>query len=514
MKNMKKTTTSENVWNWVAIIALGTLLTNPLQAKPTNTPPLKLKVDSQPISKEGSRMASFAPVIKKTSPSVVNIYSTKMVRTNPNSRGNPLYNDPLFRRFFGPNPEEEEENPGRGNRRNNRTRPEQSLGSGVIVTSDGFIMTNNHVVEGADEIQVVLQGGQEYTAKVIGTDAPTDSAVLKIEATNLPALTLGNSDHLEVGDVVLAIGNPFGIGQTVTMGIVSAIGRGDLGITAYEDFIQTDASINPGSSGGALVDAEGRLVGINTAILSRTGGNQGVGFAVPINMARGVIERLAATGKVSRGLLGVKPDRITPEQAKYFKLKDLNGALITEVSPKSPAEEAGLKPYDVVTEVSGKKVTDDRHLRLIISQTSPGTTVALKVIRDAKEMEIKVKLAELGARETKEDEVKDTIEKNIEKPDSLDGVEVGDISPQDRKELGIPAEVKGALVTDVDEDSTSWKAGVRPGQVILELDRKLVANAEEAVKQSGRAKGPQTMARIWTRQGVRILMIENKKTEK
>lgn len=513
---MRRLTTSRIGWSLVAVLALGTIFTNPVQAKTTNNPPLKLKVESQPVSKEGSKMTSFAPVIKKTSPSVVNIYSTKMVRSNPNSRGNPLYNDPLFRRFFGQNPEEEEaeENPGRGGRKNNRTRPEQSLGSGVIVTADGYIMTNNHVVDGADEIQVVLQGGREFKAKVVGTDAPTDSAVLKIEATDLPALTLGNSDHLEVGDIVLAIGNPFGIGQTVTMGIISAIGRGDLGITAYEDFIQTDASINPGSSGGALVDTEGRLIGINTAILSRTGGNQGVGFAVPINMARGVIERLASTGKVARGLLGVKPDRITAEQAKYFKLKDQTGAIITEVSPKSPAEEAGLKPYDVITEVSGKKVTDDRHLRLIISQTSPGTTVVLKVIRDAKESDIKVKLAELGAREITREETKEIIEKEIEKPDSLDGVEVGDISAQDRRDLGIPSDIKGALVTDVDEDSTSWKAGIRPGQVILELDRKLVTNAEDAIKQSARAKGSQTMARVWTRQGTRIVLIENKKTEK
>ncbi len=510
---MTKSFVSRLGWGLLASWMLGNLGVVNLEAKTTNNPPLKLKIENQAISKVGERM-SFAPIIKKASPSVVNIYSTKMVKVNPGTRGNPLYNDPLFRRFFGQIPEdEEEENPNRGNRKGGRSRPEQSLGSGVIVTTDGYIMTNNHVVDGADEIQVVLQGGREFKAKVVGTDAPTDSAVLKIDATDLPALTLGNSDHLEVGDVVLAIGNPFGIGQTVTMGIVSAIGRGDLGITAYEDFIQTDASINPGSSGGALVDVEGRLVGINTAILSRTGGNQGVGFAVPINMARGVIERLATTGKVARGFLGVKPDRITAEQAKYFKLKDQNGAMVTEVSPKTPAEDAGLKPYDVITEVNGKKINDDRHLRLVVSQMSPGTIVVLKVTRDGKESDFKVKLGELGNRELGQPEIKD-LEPEIKDSDSLDGVEVGDITPQNRKELGIPPDINGALVTDVDEDSTSWKAGIRPGQVILELDRKTVTNAEEAIKQSAQAKGSQTMTRVWTRLGIRILLIDNKKTEK
>jgi S1-C subfamily serine protease len=253
----------------------------------------------------------------------------------------------------------------------------------VIVSADGYIITNNHVVEGADDVKVETASGTRYTAKVIGADAATDTAVIKIDAKDLPAITIGSSDGLEVGDVVLAIGNPFGIGQTVTMGIVSAVGRTDLDIlggAGYEDFIQTDAAINMGNSGGALIDAQGRLVGLNAAILSRTGGNVGVGFAVPINMARNVMESLTQYGHVSRGFLGIAPKRVTPALARQFNLPDATGALVEDFprtadggEGPSVARDAGIKIGDIIVEFNGKKITDDRHLRLIVSQTPPNT---------------------------------------------------------------------------------------------------------------------------------------------
>jgi serine protease Do len=327
-------------------------------------PTPKLNVQENPISRDTKFTTSFAPVIKKVAPSVVNIYSTKIVKEG--QRMIPFSDDPFFRRFFGDQFDDS---------RRPRAREEQSLGSGVIISEDGYILTNNHVVEGADEIKVVLADDRkEFEAKVVGTDPQTDVAVVKVEGKGLPAITIADSDQLEVGDVVLAIGNPFGVGQTVTTGIVSATGRGVgiLGREGYEDFIQTDASINPGNSGGALVDAEGRLVGINTAILSRGGGNQGVGFAVPADLARYVMERIVKDGKVVRAYLGVWMQPITPELAKEFGLApDTSGVLVSQVLPDGPAARAGLKDGDAIIEFNGKKVTDSRHLRLVVAQMAP-----------------------------------------------------------------------------------------------------------------------------------------------
>ena len=267
---------------------------------------------------------------------------------------------------------------------------------GIIASQDGYILTNNHVVQGANEIKVALADERTVLdAKIVGTDPQTDVAVIKIEAQKLPAITFTNSDQIEVGDVVLAIGDPFGVGQTVTMGIVSAKDRAGMGIVDYEDFIQTDASINPGNSGGALVDIDGRLVGINTAILSRTGGNQGIGFAVPVNLARYIMERLISDGKVTRGYLGVKIQTLTPELATQLKLSGQTGTLISEVTPNSPAEKAGLKKNDVVIEFDGKGVTDSRHFRLMVAELPPGSKVGVKVFRDGKQQTFTVELGEL-----------------------------------------------------------------------------------------------------------------------
>src|SRR6266481_5745055 len=326
----------QNVSNRVAVVTLGgalvlagSALAFSQKPKPEqfNAPP----VDERPLPREVGGHSSFSPVVKKVAPGVVKVFTTTKLH-NTAFNGPPGEMDDLLRRFFG------EPFQGRNPHREFGVPRQQGIGSGVIATKDGYILTNNHVVDGADEVKVALQDGREFTAKVIGRDPKTDIAVIKVDAKDLPAVTIADSDKVEVGDVVLAVGNPFGIGQTVTTGIVSATGRGGAIGLDYEDFIQTDAAINPGNSGGALVDTEGRLIGINTAILSRSGGNQGIGFAIPVNLARDVMGSLVTEGHVTRGYLGVMIQDVTPALAKEFKLKDdAHGALVGDVTPKSPA---------------------------------------------------------------------------------------------------------------------------------------------------------------------------------
>jgi serine protease Do len=469
----------------------------------TNSPP-QIKVDNTPIERETHGVTSYAPIVKRVAPSVVNIYSTRTVR----ERENPFLNDPFFRRFFGPNDDEDQgqgQGQGQGNRRRRqqpRSERSQSLGSGVIISSDGYILTANHVVEGADEVKVALaSGGQEFTAKVIGADAPTDVAVLKISAKDLPIVTMADSDKLEVGDVVLAIGNPFGVGQTVTMGIVSAVGRTALGINQYEDFIQTDAAINPGNSGGALVDAEGRLVGINTAIFSESGGYQGVGFAVPVDLARSVMDRLIKYGKVTRGYLGVDIQSLTPELAQEFNLPDQSGALVTDVEPGTPAAKAGIQNGDVIRELDGKKITDSQQLRLTISESAPGTKVTLNLLRGESgkkpaEKTITATLGTLPGQGNAKNENAPDEEKNSNY-DSLDGVEVTDIDSNARQQYSIPNNIHGAVVTSVDENSNSAEAGVREGDVIQEINHEPVKSADDAVRLSDKAHGSRVLLRVW-----------------
>jgi serine protease Do len=478
---------------WLLLIP-GTL------GKETERTPPKLNVDDTALTRQTKLATSFAPVIKKVGPSVVNIYAAKRIRQDVS----PLMRDPFFRRFFGL-PEEGE--PGR----RPPSRLEQSLGSGVIVSEDGYLLTNNHVVEGADEIKVVLQNERkEFDAKIIGRDPQTDIAVLKIEAKGLPAMTLTDSDKLEVGDVVLAIGNPFGVGQTVTMGIVGATGRGGFGIVQYEDFIQTDASINPGNSGGALVDADGRLVGINTFIISRTGGNQGIGFAVPINMARSVMDLLVREGKVTRGYLGVQLEpEITPDLAKALELSERRGALITEVVDDSPAAAAGLKPGDVIVEFNGRKVDDRRHLQLSVAQTPPGSKAELKALRDGKEKTFTLTVGEFPSSQLAGREGAD----EGQTADVLAGVEVSDLTPQLRRQYSVPQGVQGALVTDVEADSSAAEAGLRPGSVILEINRRPVAGANDAVRLGNGARGPSVLLRVWSNGGSRYLVIDTSKSK-
>jgi serine protease Do len=479
----------------------------------TNPPP-KVTIQDAPLSRDVKAGTSFAPVIKKVAPSVVNISSSMTIR----DRGgrNSLLEDPFFRRFFGD--DSTEQSPP-------HDRKAQSLGSGVIVSPDGYILTANHVVEGADKVKVVLASGdREYDARVVGTDPPTDIAVLKIEPkSNLPTVAIADSDKLEVGDAVLAIGNPFAIGQTVTMGIVSGVGRTGLGIAGYENFIQTDAAINPGNSGGALVDAEGRLIGINTAIMSRTGGNMGIGFAVPANLARYVMDELVAEGKVTRGYLGINIQPLTRDLAKLFHLPDeSSGVMVGGVSPDSPAEKAGLKDGDVILDFNGKKVSEPAVLQLQVSQARPGSKATLRILRNAEnakpvEKNLTATLIELPKENLVTENRSRSREHSQSGTDALDGVEVTDLDARVRRQVDIPRNVQGALVSNVSQDSNAAEAGLRPGDVILAIDHHPVHTSDEAVQLADKAKGEQILLQVWSRPGgqgpggTRFLPVDNTK---
>ncbi|CAB3759451.1 Do family serine endopeptidase [Paraburkholderia humisilvae] len=322
----------------------------------------------------GKLESSYADAAQKAMPAVVNVFSSKDGSLPPDPRAK----DPLFRYFFG------------DRNRRQQEQPAANLGSGVIVSSEGYILTNQHVVDGADQIEIALADGRTSEAKVIGVDPETDLAVLKVNMTNLPTITLGRMDQTRVGDVVLAIGNPFGVGQTVTMGIVSALGRNHLGINTFENFIQTDAPINPGNSGGALVDIHGNLLGINTAIYSRSGGSLGIGFAIPVSTARSVLESIITTGTVTRGWIGVEPQDVTPEIAESFGLEQKTGAIVAGVLKGGPADKAGIKPGDILVGVNGQDITDTTRLLNVIAQIKPGTGAKVHLVRKNKELDLTV----------------------------------------------------------------------------------------------------------------------------
>jgi serine protease Do len=472
-----------------------------------------INIDSTPIVRDARAVTSFAPVVKKAAPSVVNIFSTHIIHER--LYRNPLFNDPIFRQFFG-DPSDQ----GGGNQRE-VTRREQSLGSGIIISPDGYILTANHVVDGMDEIKVAIPDGKkEYTAKVVGTDPPTDVAVLKIDATGLPAITLGDSDQLEVGDVVLAIGNPFGIGQSVTMGIVSALERNirdfsEDGRVHIQDFIQTDAAINRGNSGGALVDAEGRLIGINTAIIpSGGGGNQGIGFAVPINLARSVMERLISGGKATHGYLGIRMQDMNADLAQQFNLSSQNGVLVDDVMPDGPAGQAGIKSGDVIVAFNGKAVDDGHSLQLAVTDCAPGSTATVKLIRNGAEKNLTLKLGELPDNITQND--KGHNPPGSATKDALDGVTVDDLNPDARQQLQVPDNVKGAIVTDVSQDSNAADAGLHPNDVIVEINHHPVAGTQDAVNLCEQARGRRILVKIWRRgddglAGTHFLSVDNTK---
>ncbi len=440
-------------------------------------------IDDSPLPREGPSVASFAPIVQKASSTVVSVFVVRKV--------SPEEELPLdeLRKFFGPfGPEPSPERPG--------------LGSGVIVSREGYILTNSHVVQETTEVEVGLPGNVRKPAKVIGSDPKTDIAVLKVEDGELPFATFGDSSKTRTGDVVLAIGNPFGVGQTVTMGIISATGRGDIGIEEYEDFLQTDAAINPGNSGGALIDARGRLVGINTAILSRTGGYQGIGFAVPANLARSIMTSLIREGKVRRGYLGVYVQDLTPELAKRFAAPPGAGALIGDVLKGSPAARAGLEPGDVIVSYEGKSVVDSRSLRLQIAQTPPGRRVALGLSRGGTTREVSVELKQLSEEEEQVEEGRPA-----QGTDLLSGVEVEDLTEDVRAQLRIPRSISGALVSDVAPASPAGEAGLRRGDVIIEMDQKPIRSARQAVSAARAAKGDGVLLRVWVGGGTRYVLV-------
>lgn len=437
-----------------------------------------LHVDPSPVSDGKSAVVtSYADVVEPVQKAVVSIYSTKIVKER-------IQMNPLLRQFFGDLPDQE------------RSSKQEGLGSGVIVTADGYILTNNHVVEGADELKVSLSDDREFTAKVIGTDPKTDIAVVKIEATKLPIVTLADSDKLRVGDVVFAVGNPLGVGQTVTMGIVSAKGRTVPGLMdevgGYQSFIQTDAAINMGNSGGALIDAKGRLVGINSAILSPTRGNIGIGFAIPTNLAASIMNSLIETGAVSRGYLGIFTDSITPDVAEQLGLdKDTHGAFITDISSDSPAEKIGLKRNDAVIAVNDRPVTSSDDLRLTIAQMMPGTAVKLKLMRDGKEKTISVTLGKL-----------------TENPNELfAGVTVKALTNEDRRRLNIESRIDGLLVTAVADDSP-YHESLIANMVIMEINRTPVTDLAAA---RSLVRPDRNLVAFYYRNAVRIVVLNAEK---
>jgi len=412
------------------------------------------------VDSQGTALPSLAPMLKQTTPAVVNIATSGTVRVQES----PLFNDPFFRHFF-----EQPSQP--------RERKTQSLGSGVIVNAkEGYILTNNHVIDKADEIKVTLRNGETYDAKLIGSDPDSDVAVIQIKAKNLTAIPLANSEKLQVGDFAIAIGNPFGLGQTVTSGIISAMERSGLGIEGYENFIQTDASINPGNSGGALVNLRGELIGINTAIFSKSGGSQGIGFAIPINMANDIMQQLLQFGEVRRGRLGAQAQDLTPQLAEAFDIPFRRGAVISHVDKDSPAARSGLKPGDIVTEINDKSVKNANTLRNNMGLLRIGQSVKMKVLRDNKVLILTAKVAE-------QDKQKDSISgKKLH--NHLAGTELQNIQPSSK----LYGRIEGVIISNVESGSPAARTGLRRGDIITSANRKnikSIAELQSAIEKNG-----------------------------
>jgi len=448
-----------------------------------------------PVALNGSN--GFPAVAKATMPAVVNISTTRVVKNQGGHPAAPFMDDPVFRHFFGDEFNKRFQIP--------RERRENSLGSGVIVSADGYIVTNAHVVEKADEIKVLLSDKREFTGKVVGSDPKSDIAVIKISGKDLPILNWGDSEKLEVGEYVLAIGNPFGLNSTITLGIVSAVGRANMGIEQYENFIQTDAAINPGNSGGALVNTRGELIGINTAIFSRTGGNMGIGFAIPSNMAKGVMDSLIKTGKVVRGYLGVSIQDVSTEIAKQFGLDKAQGALVSDVVAGSPADKAGLKTGDVILRYDGQEIENSTMLRHRVAETLVGKSTELEVQRDKKPVKLSVKVAE----QPKDMSASGESVKSADKSAALAGLEVRNLAPDTMRQLNLPRGIRGVVVTQVESGSAAEKAGVQPGDVIVELNRKPVQSIDDFQRLSAKLGKSDTVLLLIARQGGRLFIAIN-----
>jgi serine protease Do len=458
----------------------------PPVARPVTTAP-------QPVF-PGMGGQSFVEIAKAVKPAVVNIYATKSGRSE-GPHATP-FDDPFFRKFFG-------DEFFRRFEQQPKERKERGLGSGVIVEANGLIITNNHVVGKADEIRVTLSDKREFKAKLIGTDPKTDIAVVRIDAAGLPTVPWADSDKLEVGEFVLAVGNPFGLTQTVTLGIVSALGRA-AGIAEYEDFIQTDAAINPGNSGGALVNVRGELVGINTAIFSQSGGNMGIGFAVPSNMAQSIMGQLVQTGKVVRGWLGVSIQELTPELASQFGVGETKGVLVSDVMDDSPAKKAGFERADVIVEYDGKSMDSPTHLRNAVAQTPVGKKVAVKIIRDKKPKTIELTIAEQpkSMAQPGEEESSDS----AAPAGVLSDLDVRELTEELAGRYGLKSSERGVVVVRVKPGSTAEELGVREGDIVLEVNRQAVTSLKTYERIAAKLPKDQAVLLLLKRQGRTIYL--------
>ena len=451
----------------------------------------KSQVSSKSIDTLTQLSEALSEVAAVSTPSVVNISTTRVIKSQDEAPFD-FFDDPFFRRFFGDQLPRQDVP---------KEHKEQSLGSGVIVSEDGYIVTNNHVIEKAQEIKVLLGDKRDFKAKLIGADPKTDIAVIKIEARGLPALPWGDANKLKVGELVFAIGNPFGLNQTVTMGVISAVGRANVGIADYEDFIQTDAAINPGNSGGALLNTRGELVGINTAILSRTGGYQGIGFAVPSSMARQVMDSLVKYKKVVRGWLGVSIQEVTSELAEEFGVKKLKGALVSRVMKGSPADKAGIRQGDVILQFNGKDVEDTGHLRNMVSQTPIASKVKIRLLRQKKELEVEVVVSELPKKLAEASPSPDEESGNHEESSALAGLVVRELTPELAGHFGLDESEKGVVIVKTDPDSKAYEAGIRPGDIILQINQKNIPTLEAYKKAAGAIRSKDRILLLVRRKG-------------
>ncbi|MDO5674641.1 MAG: DegQ family serine endoprotease [bacterium] len=446
---------------------------------------------------------AFSSVVKKAGPAVVHVGVEKSAgRSGTQQFPFDLFNDPFFEHFFGPQ-FRRPETPQGPQRRGNRPFKQQAAGSGFIISADGYVLTNNHVVDGADSITVRLDDRREFKAKVVGSDPQTDVALLKIDGRNLPVLPLGDSDALEVGEWVIAIGSPFQLNQTVTVGVVSAKGRNRMGITDYENFIQTDAAINPGNSGGPLLNIRGEAVGMNTAIFSRSGGYMGIGFAIPINMAKNIEQQLRSTGKITRGWLGVMIQDVNEDLAKQFGTQNKRGALVSEVTPDSPAQRGGLLQGDIITSINGRAIDNVADLRNRIAETAPNTSVNLRILRNGQEKDLKLSIGEqpkdLNAR---------IGAGGASTLDSM-GLSLQDLTDPVARQFGY-AKDQGVLIASVEPGSAAEAAGLAGGQLIEEVNRTRVRNTKELEQALSKNRGSkQVLLRVRVEGGSRYVVLQS-----
>jgi len=452
--------------------------------------PLPTPVAVPPSVMSGSDQ-NFVRIAKAVTPAVVNISTTRQGKEGGQGQHGTPFDDPFFRRFFGDEFFRRFEAP--------KERKERSLGSGVIVDAGGLIVTNNHVVNKADEIKVLLSDKREFKAKLVGTDSKTDLALLRVEAEGLHTIPWGDSDGLEVGEFVFAVGNPFGLNQTVTMGIVSAIGRASMGIAEYEDFIQTDAAINPGNSGGALVNVRGELIGINTAIFSQSGGNMGIGFAVPSAMARSVLEQLIKGGKVVRGWLGVSIQELSPELAQQFGITETKGVLVSEVLEGSPAKGAGLERGDVILEYDRKPVESPSQLRNAVARTTVGKKITIKYLRDKRVKTVDIAIDEQPKSIAKSGN--DEPEESASPAGVLSELDVRELTVDIARRLGMPSAEKGVVIAQVRSGGSAEEAGLKEGDLILELNRRPVTSLRSYESAASQVAKDQPVLLLIKRQG-------------